>query len=129
MLLDTDRVHVNHWRASLDGCSVAARTDTDEYPRSAAGRRAAWLGASLSDAFHAANKRPRASQLSEASRCWVHHAFLTPVAQGPANLSQGARDPSIIDVDMVRSSFGLRGLSVERYSRIFGAQIGPNGSE
>jgi hypothetical protein len=65
--------------------SVAARTETVEYPRSAGGRRHA-CPASLLDAFHAASNTPSASQLSDASRCCAHHVSEEPHRPAPPAL-------------------------------------------
>jgi hypothetical protein len=66
-------------------CSVAARTETVEYPRSAGGRREA-CAVSLFAAFHAASNTPRASQLSDASRCCAHHVSEEPHRPAPPAL-------------------------------------------
>src|SRR5260221_11506811 len=64
-----------------DSERCAARTDTDEYPRSASGRRPA-PDESSPAAFHAARSRPKANQFREASRCCIQKA--------PGLLNRGA---------------------------------------
>jgi hypothetical protein len=57
----------------VDAFVTAARTDTEEYPRSASGRAPA-LDASSPAAFHAARSKPNANQLREASRLCIQNA-------------------------------------------------------
>jgi hypothetical protein len=68
-----------------DSERCAARTDTDEYPRSASGRRPA-PDESSPAAFHAARSRPNANQFREASPCCIQKApgFLNRRAAGVA---------------------------------------------
>jgi hypothetical protein len=85
-------------------CSVAARTETVEYPRSAGGRRHA-CAASLFEAFHAASSTPSASQLSDASRRCAHQVSPASLCAALPALRRELRAISIVEVAMACSSF------------------------
>jgi hypothetical protein len=57
----------------VDAFVTAARTDTEEYPRSVPGRALA-LAVSSPAAFHAARSKPNANQLRQASRLSIQNA-------------------------------------------------------
>jgi two-component system OmpR family response regulator len=96
--------------------SVAARTETVEYPRSAGGRRQA-CAASLLDAFHAASSTPSASQLSDASRCCAHHVSVEPHRPAPPAPYREPRAICAVEVVMASLLVGVSRLEVSAANR------------